>query len=280
VTSSTTEPPITVIKASRGWAPLDLGDLWNHRELAGVLIQRDLKLRYKETVLGVIWVVLQPLLASLVFALVFGIFARLRTSGPPYILVAFAGLVGYNLVSGIITRAGSSMLANSGLIGKVYFPRLLVPLAAIATAIVDAAVGLAVLFVLLIIYSWAPPLERLPMVLVFIAVGIALGSGVSLLVAAYNVKYRDIGQAIPFVLQVLLYTSPVAYPLSIVPDRFRYWYDLNPLVGILEGIRWSILGTGAVSPRMMWSSVIWALFFLVLGAFAFRRVERDIADEV
>lgn len=277
--SAFVSPPHISIRPSRGWSALKLNELWEFRDVLLMLALRDLKLRYKQTALGVVWVVFQPLVSGAIFALIFGHFARMPSGGQPYLLFVFAGLLGWNLFAGILQRAGNSLVAESRLISKVYFPRLLIPCAAAAAAVVDFLVSLAVMAGLLVWHGvWSGAwLVLLPLVLV-ITLGLAIG--ISLWISALNVRYRDFTYALPFFIQVWMYASPVVYGLELVPERWRGWFALNPLTGILEGFRAAFLGgTAAVFPMLAVAGAV-ALTALVSGAFFFRRVEKDFADNL
>jgi lipopolysaccharide transport system permease protein len=266
------------IRPAQGWTALRLGELWEFRDVLVMLALRDVKLRYKQTALGIVWVVLQPLVAGLIFTVIFGRFAALPSGGRPYLLFVFAGLLGWNLFAGILQRAGNSLVAEARLITKVYFPRLLIPCAAAAAALVDYAVSLVVMLVLLASYGVWPGwwLALLPVV-TLLTLGLAIG--LSLWISALNVRYRDFMYALPFLIQVGLYASPVVYGLELIPPQWRGLYAFNPLVGILEGGRVALLGGEPV----WWSLAITAAaagIALVSGAFLFRRVEQSFADNL
>jgi lipopolysaccharide transport system permease protein len=268
-----------VIEPSSGWAALDLRELWAYRDLLGILAGRDVRLRYKQTALGVIWVVLQPLAAAAIFTVVFGYFARLPSDGQPYLLFVFAGLLPWNFFAGVLQRAGDSLIRDGALIRKVYFPRLLLPLSSTAAVLVDLLVALAVLTVLMAVYQVAPTWRAvaLPFFLLLTAL---TASGVSLWLSALNVQYRDFVYALPFLIQVWMYASPVAYATSLVPERWRALYSLNPAVGFIEGFRWALLGRSALTPEMVAMTAVAALAAFLSGALFFRRVERRFADVV
>lgn len=265
------------IRPARGWPGLGLRDLWAYRDVLVMLAGRDLRLRYKQTALGVLWVVLQPLLAGLIFAVIFGRFAGLPSGGRPYLLFVFAGLLGWNLFANILQRAGNSLVAEAKLITKVYFPRLLIPCAAAAAALVDYAVSLAVMAALLAWHGLWPGwgLALLPVVVVLT---LALGVGLGLWVAALNVRYRDFMYALPFLIQVGLFASPVVYGLDLVPARWQPLFALNPLVGVLEGSRAALLGGGLADWSLLLVPAVAALVAVVSGAWYFRRVEQEFAD--
>jgi lipopolysaccharide transport system permease protein len=267
------------IRPARGWQSLRLGELWEFRDVLLMLALRDVKLRYRQTALGIIWVVLQPLVAGVVLALIFGRFAGLPSGGRPYLLFIFTGLLGWNLFAGVLQRAGNSLVTEAKLITKVYFPRLLIPCAAAAAALVDYGVSLVVLAALLIWYGIWPGwwLALLPVVT---ALTLALAIGISLWVSALNVRYRDFMYALPFLIQMGMYASPVVYGLELVPTRWREVFMLNPLVGILEGGRAAVLGGGTGLSVSLAISAAAAAVALVSGAFFFRRVERSFADNL
>jgi len=274
--------PISIhvsIRPEHGWSALRLRELWEYRDVMIMLAVRDIKLRYKQTALGVAWVILQPLVAGFVFALIFGRFAKLPSSGQPYVLFVFAGLLGWNLFAGVLLRAGNSLVAEAKLITKVYFPRLLIPCGAAVSALLDFAITLIVMLTLLLFHGIWPgwSLILLPVV-VLIMLGFAVG--LSLWISAFNVRYRDFMYALPFLIQLLMYASPVVYSLDLVPPEWRTLFSFNPLVGILEGTRASFLGTTEGVGFPLAISAIWAVFALVSGALFFRRVERDFADNL
>jgi len=244
-----------------------------------ILAGRDVKLRYKQTVLGVVWVVLQPLVAALIFAVMFGRFAKLPSDGHPYLLFVFAGVVIWNYFAAVLQRGGNSLLADSRLITKVYFPRLIVPLASTFSAMIDLAVSLTVLGVLLMIYGVMPTWRLLTLPL-FIGLAALTATGVSLWLTALNVRYRDFVHAMPFMLQVWMFASPVAYATSIVPEQWRLLYGLNPAVAFIEGLRWAVLGTSSITRETVALAVAIATMIFISGAFFFRRVERGFADTV
>jgi len=270
-------PPFVVIQPTQGWIALDLGELWKYRDLLWLLAGRDVKLRYKQTALGLAWVVLQPLVAALIFAVIFGRFGNLPSDGSPYILFVFTSLLPWNLFAGALQRAGNSLVTDSRLISKVYFPRLIIPLASTGAVLIDFGVTLAVLVVLMALYrvplTWH--VLALPFFLLQTAV---LGVGVSLWLSALNVQYRDFMYALPFLIQVWMYASPVVYSASLVPERWRFLFSLNPAVGFIEGFRWSLLGTNSLTPAMVAVTTVMGLLILLGGAYVFRRIERRFAD--
>ncbi|MBA3341078.1 MAG: ABC transporter permease [Gemmatimonadaceae bacterium] len=271
--------PSVVIQPTSGWAALNLRELWTYRDLLLILAGRDVKLRYKQTGLGVTWVILQPLVAALIFTIMFGRFAKLPSDGHPYIVFVFSGVVVWNYFAAVLQRAGNSLITDARLITKVYFPRLAIPLASVFSALVDLAVALGVLGVLMLVYGIMPT-WRILLLPFFIGLTAVTATGVSLWLSALNVRYRDFAHAMPFMLQVWMFASPVAYATSIVPERWRLLYSLNPAVTFIEGMRWSVLGTSSIEPAMVVLTSIVALVVFIGGAFFFRRVEQGFADSV
>jgi lipopolysaccharide transport system permease protein len=269
--------PTLVIRATKGWAALNLRELWKYRDLLWILVERDIKLVYQQTALGVIWVVLQPLIAAVIFAVIFGYVAKLPSDGAPYLLFVFCGLTVWTYFAQALQRAGNSVVQSSNLISKVYFPRLLVPLAHVIRALVDFAVVLMVLFVLMAIYR-VPPTLRLAAIPGFLLLMALTATGVALWFSALSVRYRDCNYALPYFLQVWMYASFVVYPLSMVPERWQWLFALNPAVGFIEGFRWAVLGRSALNGNILSISIVVSLLALLSGAFFFRRAERGFAD--
>lgn len=272
--------PVTVIRPTRGWAALNMGDLWRYRDLLLILAGRDVKLRYKQTLLGVTWVILQPLLTALIFTVIFGNFAKMPSDGMPYMLFAFAGLLSWNLFSQSLQRAGTSLVGSTAMITKVYFPRMSIPVASTGAVLVDFGVSLAVFVVLMVVYQVVPTWRLLTLPL-FLMLTLVTAVGVSLWLSALSVYYRDFMYAIPFVIMAWMYASPVAYAASIVPERWRLLYSLNPALGFIEGFRWALLGgESPLTVQMVIVSSLGALVAFVSGAFIFRRIERGFADVI
>jgi lipopolysaccharide transport system permease protein len=257
----------------------DLAEAWRARDLLFTFADRDLRLRYRQTALGVVWVILQPLIAAGIFTFVFGTVAGLSSDGRPYLLFAFAALTGWNLFSGILTRASGCLVANGHLISKVYFPRLILPLSVIPAALVDFAVALAMFGVLLALRGIAPTLAMLllPFWVFLLAAG-ALGAG--LIAGALAVRYRDVQYVLPVGVQLLLYASPVAYAAARVPEQWRALYYVNPLAASIEGLRWSLLGTTPPPPWAVAYAVIAAVVAMIAGLLVFRHMERGFADVI
>lgn len=256
-----------------------MAELWEYRDVAWMLATRDIKLRYKQTALGVVWVILQPLSAGIIFAVIFGHFAKMPSDGKPYVLFVMTGLLAWNLFSGAIQRAGNSLVTDSKLITKVYFPRILVPLASTVAVLVDFIVSLIVLIILMLYYGVSPGLEILTLPL-WLLLTVLLGTGVSLWLSAINVKYRDFMYAMPFLIQLWMYATPVVYASSLIPEKWRWIFALNPMVGIIEGFRWSILGSSGLTLTVLVTSVAMALGMSLAGVFYFKSVEREFADYI
>jgi lipopolysaccharide transport system permease protein len=280
MTATNEEPrPYLVIRPPSRWSPINVRELWEFRDLLHRFVVRDLKLRYRQTALGVAWVVLQPLLAAGVFAFVFGRVADLDSEGVPYFAFAFAGMLAWNTFNQSLTRMSGSLVANSGLIAKIFFPRLVLPLSTLGAVLVDFAVAFTMMTVVWIVAGVAPSWGLLTLPL-WLAALLLLAAGVGLLAAALMVPYRDVQYVLPVATQTLLYASPVAYALSAVPQSARGVYQLNPLTGLLEGYRWALLDVGSVRLwPTVWLGVCAVVLFLV-GSFNFTRMERKFADVI
>lgn len=272
-------PPTLIIRPDSARSLGLMGDLWEFRDLLWTLAGRDLTLRYRQTVLGVAWVALQPLLGALIFTFVFGTIAGLPSDGVPYLVFTFASLAGWGLFSGIVTRASGSLVQNSGLIAKVWFPRAVIPGSVLPAAALDLAVALSVLVVLMLWLGVALSPSMLLAPLWALAL-VALAFGLGLIGAALMVSYRDVQHILPVAMQLLLYASPVAYAASVVPERYRDIYWMNPVAPLLEGLRASLLGTAMPPMWSVTSAVITTLVLLALGATVFRRLERRFADVI
>jgi lipopolysaccharide transport system permease protein len=272
-------PPVHVrIEPAHGWDALNLAELWRFRDLLWLLALRDVKLRYKQTALGVVWVVLQPLIAALIFAVIFGRFANLPSDGQPYLIFVYTALLPWNLFAGALARAGNSLISDARLISKVYFPRIAIPIASSSAVLVDFAVTFAVLIVLMIIGGTAFTLN-LVVVPLLLVVTLVLSVGVSLFFSALNVYYRDFMYALPFLIQVWMYASPVVYSADLIPDSVKGLYALNPMVGVIDGFRWAVLG-GEFPAVSLLLSVVMSVVALIIGALVFGRVESHFADVV
>jgi lipopolysaccharide transport system permease protein len=267
-----------VIRPRRGWQAIDWRELWHHRELLGFLVWRDVKIRYKQTALGSLWAVLQPLLAMLIFCGLFSRVVTIATGGPPYALFVFAGLVPWTFFANALTLSSTSLVGNEQMIRKTYFPRLFIPLGTIFALGLDLLVGLGFMGLLLVYYHWviSPTLLWLP---VFLMAGVLATTGAGLVLAALNVYFRDIKYVVPFAVQMAFFLTPVIYPLSRLPARLRTFVALNPMTGVIEGFRHALLGIPAAWGPAVLSLGVSATWF-VAGLFAFRRMERDFADVV
>jgi lipopolysaccharide transport system permease protein len=268
--------PLVVIEARKAWAPLKLSDLWAYRELFYFLIWRDVKVRYKQTAIGVIWVVLQPLLMTVIFTVFLGKLARVPSGGIPYPLLVFTGLLPWTFFSSAIAGSGTSLVTNAQLITKVYFPRMIVPGAAIGGRLLDFAVGLIILIVMMFYYG-VRPTENLLMLPLLIALITLFSWGFGMWMSALNVKYRDMGIILPVLTQLWMFVSPVAYPVSLVPEQWRWLYFLNPLAGVIEGFRAAVLGVEFNLAALAYAAVI-AIVLFFYSAYAFRRMEKTFAD--
>ncbi len=269
----------TRIRPASGWAALELGNLWRYRDLIVILTTRDVKLRYKQTALGVVWVILQPLIAALIFAVIFGRYAKLPSAGIAYLPFVFAGMLPWNLFAGALQRAGNSLISDSKLISKVYFPRMAIPVASSIAVLVDFFVALVVMLIILPFYGipFSLNLLLLPFLLVLTLV---LAVGVSLFLSALNVYYRDFMYALPFLIQVWMYASPVVYSADLIPGPLRSVFAINPMVGVIDGFRWALLGLGDFPALSLLISVVLGAILFVLGALVFQRVERNFADVI
>jgi len=272
--------PIRIrIEPTQGFASLRLSELWAYRELLYFLIWRDVKVRYKQTVLGVAWAVIQPVMTMIVFSVFFGKLAKLSSDGVPYPLFAFAALVPWTLFSNGLTQGTNSLVGSSNLIKKVYFPRLIIPAATVIAGVVDFLIAFGVLLILMILYGIAPTgnILWLPALLVLTVV---TSLGITLWLSALNVQYRDVKYVIPFLTQIWMFATPIAYSSSLLSEPWRSVYGLNPMVGVVEGFRWALLGTNTSPGLMILASATASILLLVSGAYYFRRMEKTFADVV
>lgn len=270
---------ITLITPSTGWAPLRLRELLEYRELLYFLTWRDIKIRYKQTALGAAWAVIQPFFTMVVFSVFFGRLARIPSEGVPYPIFAYSALVPWSYFATSLTQSANSLVDHARLITKIYFPRLLVPAAPVVAGLVDFAIAFAVLLGMLLYYR-LPLTARLLTVPLFLALAAVTALAVGLWLSALNVKYRDVRYTIPFLIQFWLFATPVAYPASLVPERWRLLYGLNPMTGVVEGFRWALLGRPETPGPVIAVSVLSVLGLLLGGLFYFRRMERSFADIV
>ncbi|WP_439625425.1 ABC transporter permease [Gemmata sp.] len=267
------------IRPSGGWRAVNLAEVWRYRELLFFLTLRDVKLRYKQTALGVAWAVLQPLATMTVFAVFFGKLGKLPSDGQPYALFVLAALLPWQLFAYALTQSSNSLVAEQRLITKVYFPRLIVPVASVLSGLVDFGVTLVLVLIAMALFGVVPTAAILALpVLTLFAVATALAIGLWL--SALNVQYRDVRYTIPFLTQFWLFVSPVAYPASIVPEQYRTLYGLNPMAGVIEGTRWALLGTDAPDWGLMGVSAAVVAVLLAGGLYYFKRMEKTFADVV
>ncbi len=272
-------PAVVRIRPSGGWRAVDLAEMWRYRELLAFLTLRDIKLRYKQTALGVAWAVMQPLFTMAVFAVFFGKLGKLPSDGQPYAIFVLAALVPWQLFSYALTQSSNSLVAEQRLITKVYFPRLIVPVASVLSGLVDCAVALGLVLLGMAVLGLAPT-PAILCVPLFAGFALLTALAVGLWLAALNVQYRDVRYTIPFLTQFWLFASPVAYPASLVPEAYRPLYGLNPMAGVIEGFRWALLGTDAPNWGLMAVSAAVVALLLVGGVLYFRRMESTFADVV
>jgi lipopolysaccharide transport system permease protein len=278
---------VLFIRPSSGWSALNLKELWLFRELVYFLTWRDVKVRYKQTALGAAWAILQPFLTMVVFSIFFGRLAKVPSDGVPYPIFSYTGLLPWGLFTKALTDAGRSLVAHRSMITKIYFPRLAIPIASVLGGVVDFALAFIVLIGMMLYYNYAPNstyhIQLTPAVFtlpLFLLLAIITALGVGLWLSALNVLYRDINYIIPFLTQFWLFITPVAYPASMIPEKWQLIYALNPMTGVVEGFRWALLGTVEAPGPMLAVSTTIAILGLVTGLFYFRRMERDFADTV
>ncbi|HEY6200459.1 MAG TPA: ABC transporter permease [Candidatus Binatia bacterium] len=277
--ASDTETPIVRIEPSRGWISLNLRALWEYRELLYFLIWREVKIRYKQTVIGLAWVILQPLITILIFTVVFSHFAGIPSDGIPYPIFAYTGLLPWSYFASAVGRAGNSLLGDAQLLEKVYFPRPIIPISSVVSPLVDFIFGFLVLLGMVMLYGYAPSIgvAALPLFMLFAAV---TALAVGLWFAPLNVRYRDVGHIIPFIIQIWMYASPIIYPVSAVPEKWKLLYSLNPMVGVIEGFRWALLSQSAPDYPAMAVGALVVVGLLFGGMVYFSRMERTFADVI
>lgn len=273
--------PEIVIEPTQGWASLQLHALWEYRELLYFLVWRDIKVRYKQTALGILWIILQPVITIVVFSLLFGGLLGVPSGDVPYPIFAYAALLPWNYFAGAMNRSSTSLVGNAALITKVYFPRLVIPLSGVISGLVDFLVAFVVFIGLMIFYGIAPTINVL-FLPGFLMLATLTALGFSLWLSALNVRYRDMNYLVPFLVQTWMYVTPVIYGTTLIPERFRFLMALNPMTGVVEGFRWALLGNqlaDAQPPGYLFpASVAISLLVLVGGAIFFRRTERTFAD--
>lgn len=267
------------IQRSQGWAALNLRELWAYRDLFGILAGRDIRLRYKQTALGITWVILQPVLASGIFAVIFGVLADLPSDETPYFLFAFAGMLPWTLFAQSLSRSGGSLVGNRDMISKVYFPRIILPIASSIAVLVDFFIGLVMLLIMLMFYR-IPFTMRLLWLPALVFLNLTIAIGVSFWISAFSVYYRDFVYVLPFLIQAWMYASPTAYSTDLIPEGWLWVYSLNPMVGVINGFRWVFLNHGAFPATSLAVGSVVGILVFVLGAMVFRRIERNFADVI
>jgi len=271
--------PVTIIEPSRGWISLKLKELIEYRDLLFFLAWRDVSVRYKQTVLGAAWAIIQPFFSMVVFSLFFGRLAKIPSDGLPYPIFSYAAMLPWQYFATATTSSSNSLVGSSNLLTKVYFPRLVIPLASVLPAMIDFAIAFVVLLGMMVYYGIAPTWNLLFLPL-FLLLALVTALGVGLWLSAMNVQYRDIRYAVPFLVQFWMFASPVTYPSSLVPEPWRALYGINPMASVIEGFRWALLGSATAPGPMTAVSVAAALVLLVSGAYYFRRMEKTFADVV
>lgn len=275
----TEEMPVTFIKPSRGWVLPQIRDIWAYRELLYFLVWRDLKVRYKQTFLGVLWALIKPFFLMVIFSVFFGKLAKIPSEGIPYPIFAYAGLLPWSYFAQSLNACSNSLVGNSHLITKVYFPRLIIPISSVIAGLVDLAISFSILLAMMFYYQIFPTLGVLLLpLLIFMAMTTALGAGLWL--SALNVQYRDTRFALSFLVQFWFFATPVVYPSSLVPGMWRFFYGVNPMVGVVEGFRGVLLGKGRLDWPTFMVSITVVVFLVITGTFYFRRMEKGFADVV
>jgi lipopolysaccharide transport system permease protein len=271
--------PITVIEPPRGWIRLNLAEVWQYRDLLTLLIWRDISARYRQSVVGYGWAIIKPVVSMLIFTVIFGNVAKLPSDGAPYALFTFSALLPWMYFSTALSSVTTSIVGGGGMLTKVYFPRLVLPLASVGVGVVDFLIQSLVLVVLMAWYRHVPGWQ-IVFVPLFVLLCIVTALAFGLWLTALNVKYRDVGMAVPFLVQAWMWLCPIVYPSRLVPDKWRAVYGLNPMVGVIEGFRWSLLGTDSPDWRMMTASFMVVAFVLLGGLYWFRKVETTFADVI
>ncbi len=271
--------PTLIIKPKKGWQVIDFKELSHYRDLFYFLVLRDIKIKYKQTVLGASWAVIQPFFTMVIFSLFFGRLAKIPSDNIPYPIFTYAALVPWTYFANSLRMSASSLVGNTQLISKIYFPRLIVPIAPILANLLDFFIALVILFVMMLFYGLAPtPYAIVFPLLTILMIMIAIGVGTWL--SALSAQYRDIKYTVPFLIQLWMFSSPIVYPASMIPEKFRFWYGLNPMAGVIEGFRSILLGTVPFPFKMIAMSTIVSIFLFVSGVMYFRRMERYFADVI
>lgn len=273
------QPQITEIRPDRGWLDLDLGAVWRYRELLVVLTMRDIQVLYKQAALGAAWAILQPVFAVVIFTIVFGYFARMPSEGIPYPVFAFAGVLPWTYFAEAVRRSGTGLVNDAELVRKVYFPRLIMPLANVVSPLVDFCIAFVILLILMASYN-IPISAKILMVAPLMMVATLLALSIGLWLGPINVRFRDIKHTLPFIIQIWMYASPIVYPLSMVPEQWRWAYSLNPMVGVIEGFRWAVFDRGEPNFMALGISAVMIVLLMAGGLIFFRRMERTFADVI
>jgi len=271
--------PVIRIEPSKGWVSLKLRELWDYRELLYFLTWRDVKVRYKQTVLGAAWAIIQPFFTMVVFSIFFGRLAKIPSDGIPYPIFSYAALVPWTFFAQGLTQASNSLVSHANLIKKVYFPRLAMPIARLLAGTVDFVLAFIVLLIMMLVYGILPTLNALWLPL-FLLLALITSLGTALWLSAMNVQFRDVGYTVPFIAQFWMFITPIAYPSSLLSEPWKTLYGINPMAGVVEGFRWALLGTDTPPGPIIVVSSLAALALLVSGAFYFRRMEKTFADVV
>ena len=269
--------PVTKISPSKGWQLIDLPEVWQYKDLLYFLTIRGIKAKYAQSVLGVGWAIIQPLFQTLVFTVIFGNLAKMGSDGVPYVLFSFTAMVPWNYFSNILTNSSSSLVQNRDMLSKVYFPRLVLPISSVLSGLLDFLIAFLVLVGLLIYYQMVPNLNIIyfPLLLLIL---IMTSLGIGMILSAMAVQYRDVQYAMSFLVRILLYSVPVVYSINIIPDQYLYWYALNPMVGVIEGMRSALLGTRTMPWDLIAIGSVVSLVLFIFGAFYFKRMEKTFAD--
>jgi lipopolysaccharide transport system permease protein len=275
------EPTTIYIKPSKGLAALNLRDMWIYRELIYFMIWREIKVRYKQTMLGAAWAIIQPVLTMIVFTFLFGRIAKLPTDGNiPYPIFSYTALLPWGLFVAALNQASRSLTSNQNMVSKIYFPRLVLPLASVLSGLIDFVIAFVILIGLMIYYHIAPSINVLWALPLFLVLTIVTALGVALWLSAINVQYRDVNYALPFMTQFWLFATPVAYSSNLISEKWRLVYSLNPMAGVVNGFRWALLGVGNGPDTGLWISLGIALLIMISGLFYFRNMEKTFADTI
>lgn len=274
------EPHTVYIKPSKGIASLNLGDLWLYRELIFFMVWRDVKVKYKQTLLGMAWAVIQPVMTMLIFTFLFGKVAKLPTDGIPYPVFSFTALLPWGLFVTALNQGSRALVAHQNMVTKIYFPRLILPAASVFAGLVDFAIAFVILVGLMFYYKVTPAWNLVWTLPLFLLLAIVTALGVALWLSAINVQYRDVNQALPFLTQFWLFATPVAYSASVVSAKWQILYSLNPMAGVVNGFRWALLGAGNGPDITLWVSVTISILIFISGLFYFRSMEKTFADTI